>query len=381
MRLLILILLYLIPLFSFGKAIHQERSALWVVRYALGTKTDVDKVISTANDLNISDIFVQVRARGEAFYDSRFESVSTVIKEPFDPLQYMIDQAGKTGVRVHAWVNMFFIWSGNDMPKDPEHLVNYRSEYILRNDGFPDYQSLRAQGCEGFFLDPRIPQIQLDLLNILQEIAERYNISGIHLDYFRYPGLTFSFTPASRTLFMMEYLYDPWLIYNSANQYSNERGYEVFLHADNEYRESLITTITLYLQTITHTIKEINPDLEISIAVKPDPVQAKYRFFQDWLTWLQKKLCDFVVIMNYRTNYEEFDLILRQLQDRQVPPVILVGISTYNQDETAVIRRLRAVKSSEFAGYALFSYNHLSEHKNYLNSIRKELNGRKSNGY
>jgi uncharacterized lipoprotein YddW (UPF0748 family) len=266
------------------------------------------------------------------------------------------------------------------MPEDPNHIVNYRSDYVLRYDLFPEYQNLRAEGYEGFYLDPKVAEIQKDLLNILKELAERYDISGIHLDYFRYPGLAYSFTPASRTLFMIEKLYDPWLIYHSAAQYASERGYEVFLQADNEYRASLIAGISDYLQLITKTIKSIKPDMEISVAVKPDPVQAKHRYFQDWLTWLKKNFCDFVVIMNYRTRDDEFDLIMKQLQDQQIPQMVMVGISTYNQDAAAVLRRLKIVTSDNFAGYVLFSYNHLNEHRTYLNQLRKELTGGGKNG-
>ena len=380
MRLLIIILLYLIPLCSSGKVIHQEqRRALWVVRYALSTKSAVDNIVSTAQTLNINDIFVQVRARGEALYDSRFEPVSALIQEPFDPLQYIIDQTRKTDIRIHAWVNMFYIWSGKKMPENGYHIINKKTDYVLRKDVFPDYQSLRAQGYEGFFLDPKIPQVQADLLNILKELAVRYDISGIHLDYFRYPGLLYSFTPASRTLFMMEKLYDPWMLYYSPSHYSERYGYEVFLYADNEYRESLINAVTDYLQQISHTLKNINKILEISVAVKPDPVQAKHRFFQDWLNWLEKKICDFVVIMNYRTNFDEFEMILKQLQTQQTMAMIVVGISTYNQNENAVIRRLRVVNAGDFSGYALFSYNHLYAHKNYLEKIRLEINGEGKN--
>jgi len=374
MRFLILILLYLIPLCTSGKAVQQERRALWVVRYALSTKKAADQIITTAKSLHITDIFVQVRARGEVFYDSRYEPVSSIIEEPFDPFQYVLDQAHKTNIRVHAWVNMFYVWSGAEMPENKKHVVNHRSAYILRNDVFPDYQSLRTQGYEGFFVDPKVPQIRTDLLIMLKELAERYDISGIHLDYFRYPGLMYSFTPASRTQFMMTHLYDPWLLYHTPEDYSQKYGYEVFLYADNEYRESLREGITDYLKQISQTLKNIRPGLEISVAAKPDYVQAKHRYFQDWMTWLEKGICDFVVIMNYRTKYDEFVMILKQLQEPQVMPMIIVGISTYNQDENAVIRRLRTVKSADFSGYALFSYNYLSEHKNYLEKIRVELN-------
>jgi uncharacterized lipoprotein YddW (UPF0748 family) len=107
--------------------------------------------------------------------------------------------------------------------------------------------------------------------------------------------------------------------------------------------------------------------------VKPDPVQAKHRFFQDWVTWIENKYCDFVVIMNYRTNWNEFDLILKQIKAKHLEKSVMVGISTYNQGPGAVMRRLYTARLSGFAGYSLFSYNYLIENKNYLREIQLKL--------
>jgi uncharacterized lipoprotein YddW (UPF0748 family) len=373
MRLFILVLLYLIPHFSSGNSIHQERSALWVVRYALTTKSSIDKVIATAIELQISDIFVQVRALGETYYSSNLESQSSRVAYNFDPLKYFIDRSRNTGIRIHAWVNMFYSWSGVQFPKNANHIINKRSDYILRNDRFPDYKSLRARGYEGYFLDPKVPVIQKDLLNILKELARGYDISGIHLDYYRYPGLAYSFTPASRTIYMLDEIYDPWSIYRSANKYSYERGYQVFITADKQYRNSLVETLSNYLKYISASIKKINSKIEISVAVKPDPVQAKHRFFQDWSNWIQDKICDFVVIMNYRTDWNEFDQILKQIQNKKIENKVMVGISTYNQSMNAVLRRLTSSRIYGFAGFSLFSYNYLNDNKSYLRELKLKL--------
>jgi len=380
MRLFIIVLLYLIPHFSSGNSIHQERSALWVVRYALTTKSSIDKVVATAIELQISDIFVQVRALGQTYYSSNLESQSSKIARNFDPLKYIIDRSGNTGIRIHAWVNMFYSWSGVQFPENANHIINRRSDYILRNDRFPDYKSLRAMGYEGYFLDPKVPVIQKDLLNILKELAKRYDISGIHLDYYRYPGLAYSFTPASRTIFMLDEIYDPWSIYRSADKYSHERGFQVFINADKKYRKSLIETLSDYLKYISKTIKKINSNIEISVAVKPDPVQAKHRFFQDWVNWVQNKVCDFVVIMNYRTDWNEFDQILKQIQNKKIEKKVMVGISTYNQNTNAVLRRLNTARLYGFAGFSLFSYNYLNDNKRYLLEITMNLSTGELNG-
>ena len=72
--------------------------------------------------------------------------------------------------------------------------------------------------------------------------------------------------------------------------------------------------------------------------------------------------------MNYRTVWEEFELVLKQLDDRELNKKIIVGVSTYNQDVNAVVRRLEAVKSGGYAGYSLFSYNYLNRNINVPSS-------------
>lgn len=377
MRLFLVVLLYLIPHFLIGNTVHGERSALWVVRYAVTTKSDVDRILSTAIELNISDIFFQIRALGHTYYNSQWEPKAASVEDDFDPLEYVIKKSDHSGMRIHAWVNMFYVWAGDQFPENKNHILNKHSDYVLRDGDFPDYKSLRRQGHEGFFLDPKVAAVQDDLLNILREISEYYDLDGIHLDYYRYPSLAYSFTPASRTMYMMEDIYDPWIIYQSAQTYTEQRGYEVFLYADREYRKSLTGTLSNYLEVISKTIKNIQPDLELSVAVKPDPVIAKHRYFQDWLSWLRNDICDFVVIMNYRTDWQEFNSILKQLNDRNLKEKIIVGISTYNQDVGAVLKRLKATKDGGFAGFSLFSYNYLHENKEYLMNLQRQIIARR----
>ena len=373
MRLFFMVLLYLIPQVLLGNTVSKERSALWVVRYAVTTKSDVDRILSTAVELKITDIFFQIRALGHSYYNSQWEPKAKSIENEFDPLDYVIKKSIHTGIRIHAWVNMFYVWAGDRFPDDKNHIIYKNSQYVLRNGEYPDYKSLKLQGHEGYFLDPKVVAVQNDLLLCLEEISKNYDLAGIHLDYFRYPSLAYSFTPASRTILMLNNLFDPWTVYQSSQTYTENRGFEVFLHADKMYRKSLTTTLSNYLKLISNTIKSIQPDLELSVAVKPDPIEAKHRYFQDWIVWLKDDYCDFVAIMNYRTEWQEFNFILEQLKYQNLNDKIIVGISTYNQDEEAVLKRVELVKKDGFAGFSLFSYNHLIENRKYLKNIKQEI--------
>jgi hypothetical protein len=70
--------------------------------------------------------------------------------------------------------------------------------------------------------------------------------------------------------------------------------------------------------------------------------------------------------MNYRTNWQEFINVLALIEDYAVNQKVLVGISTYNQDEKAVRQRMLHVKSGLFLGFSLFSYNHIMKNRSYL---------------
>ncbi len=162
--------------------------------------------------------------------------------------------------------------------------------------------------------------------------------------------------------------------YNFSNEYesnSDDYTYKVQIAGYTSFTSSI--EATNYLRTISISVKKINSEIELSVAVKPDPVIAKHRYFQDWIGWIEKNYCDFVVPMNYKTDWVEFDSVLKQVLNRKIEKKIMIGISTYNQDVLAVMQRLEVVKSDGFAGYSLFSFNHLRDNRTYLNELRHQI--------
>ena len=369
---LIFIILFL-PTLLFSHIYPKSKNAFWVVRDALQNQSEIDDIIQTAVYLNISDIFVQVRALGRTYYTSTKELHIDKLGDKFDPLEAIIKRATLYNIRIHAWVNMFYIWSGNQEPEDKNHVYYLLKQKILRNCTFPTYQDLRTAGIEGYFLDPQSSQVKKYLLNLLLEIADKYELAGVHLDYFRYPGVFYSFTPESRTNFWLQNYYDPLELYCFTDEYVQTRGHDVFRYADRVYRQFLIRTLSDYLEEIKEVLKEKKPNLELSVAVKPDPVEAKHRYFQNWLSWIKSNLCDFVVPMNYRTDMKEFTSILNVITNAGVRDKVIVGISTYNQDVQAVNKRILVVQNGGWSGMSLFSYNHLKNNKNYIEKIRPLL--------
>jgi len=354
----------------FGQEQYPGKRALWVVRDALADSAELDKIVSTAASAGITDIFIQVRALGRSYYRGEIEPRAPFISDAYDPLDLVIKRSESYGIRVHAWINMFYIWSGVQKPVEINHPLNRFPQYLLARENLPDYAELKKSGIEGYFLDPQSNDIQKYLLNVLLEVVDTYLINGLHLDYFRYPDVEYSFTADSRTNFRILHFFDPLKLYYDPEQYVNGHGYAVYQQADKEYRHFLMETLSRYLADIYKSVKEKNKDLDLSVAVKPDPVEAKFRYFQDWQNWIRNQYCDYVVLMNYRTEWNEFVAVMNQLQEVKDREKIIMGISTFNQNESAVQKRLKAVQQAGFGGFALFSYNHLAGNKNYFYNLQ-----------
>ena len=50
----------------------------------------------------------------------------------------------------------------------------------------------------------------------------------------------------------------------------------------------------------------VNPNIELTAAVKPNLYQARERFFQEWDVWIAAGYIDKVLIMNYSKDLKGF---------------------------------------------------------------------------
>ena len=140
-----------------------------------------------------NNIVIQVRGRGDAFYNSKFVPKSSLIKDlDFDPLAYVLPVAKEKGLKVHVWLNAYLLWSSSIKPIQNEHLANTKIEWIDHNQ--LQKKSLkellidnknRKNGFEGIYLSPGHPNVNKYLFKVFKELVDEYDIDGIHLDYIR----------------------------------------------------------------------------------------------------------------------------------------------------------------------------------------------------
>ncbi len=86
-----------------------------------------------AKNGGFNTLIVQVRGRGDAYYDSRYEPRPALLaKQPasFDPLELMVERAHRAGLKVHAWVNVNLV-SDAEPPAARQHIVYLHPEWLM----------------------------------------------------------------------------------------------------------------------------------------------------------------------------------------------------------------------------------------------------------
>ncbi|MBD5325698.1 MAG: family 10 glycosylhydrolase [Bacteroides sp.] len=131
----------------------------------------------------INAVFFQVRPRADALYKSDIEPWSrfltgTVGQAPdpyWDPLEFMVREAHARGMELHAWLN----------PYRAPTVEEYTS--LPANDLLLTEPNRFVRYDKGYYFDPSM-QANRDLIcRIVADIAERYNVDGIHFDDYFYP--------------------------------------------------------------------------------------------------------------------------------------------------------------------------------------------------
>lgn len=151
-----------------------------------GLTDALDDMVKTG----INTVFFQVKPDGTALWRSDILPWSNVLtgvvgKNPgYDPLAFMLREAHKRGIKVHAWLNPYRV--SMDAKPQTADVLNHTlmsspaSVYALH----PDW--IRTAG-DRFVLDPGLPEVRNWITSIVEEIVKNYDVDGIQFDdYFYY---------------------------------------------------------------------------------------------------------------------------------------------------------------------------------------------------
>ena len=192
-----------------------EVRALWVTRSSLTTAATITTLVTTAHQQGFNTLLVQVRGRGDAYFSSTLEPrAADLARQPaaFDPLAAVLTEARARGIRVHAWVSLNLVSSAAELPASPDHLVYRHPEWLMvpraiaqevarLDPGNPAYVGKIARwtraehdSIEGLYATPLQPDAAAYAARVVGDLARRYELDGVHLDYARYPNQQFDYS-------------------------------------------------------------------------------------------------------------------------------------------------------------------------------------------
>lgn len=281
-------------------------------------KQEYISLLDRLKNVGINTVMIQVRPESDAFYKSNISPWSRFLtgkqgNDPgYDPLQFILEESHKRGVKVHAWLNPYRASIYDDISStSPSNPINTHRDWVIKYQG-------------KWYYDPGKPEVTKYISDVVAEIVENYQVDGIHFDDYFYPGPGF---PDSNTF----------------NQYGSGS-------IDNWRRANINNMV----KTVRDRIKSINSNVVFGIS--PAGIWRNYsndsngsrtsggesynKQYADTRYWIKNGLVDYVVPQVYwRIGHPKADYATLvkwwsdQVRGTGVDLYIGQGIYKHGQDE------------------------------------------------
>ena len=362
---------------------QDEVRALWVVRTTLTSPSAIATMVSAAKNGGFNTLLVQVRGRGDAYFQQGIEPRPASLAAPpaFDPLATTIARAHEAGMQVHAWININLIASAVDLPAAREHVVYRHPEWLMvpraladelltvdpRSPGYVGrlarYARARPSEVEGLYLSPVSADSVAYTTSIVRDIAQRYDVDGVHLDYIRYPTSEFDYSRDTLAAFRGSVAGDLAV--------ADLRRYDARVSAGEplvltqalpeRWRAFRAARLTALLTSLRTNLKAVKPSAVVSVAVVPDPREAATHRLQDWRGWLDTGLVDVICPMAYTTDAGVFATQIAGAKQIAGAHPLWAGIGAYRLSSDQIVDNVQAARRLGVGGIILFSYDSLAD--------------------
>jgi uncharacterized lipoprotein YddW (UPF0748 family) len=359
-----------------------EVRALWVLRSSLTSPAAIATLVKTAHDHGFNTLLVQVRGRGDAYYSSALEPrAADLARQPasFDPLAATLDEAHAAGLRVHAWINVALISSAVELPAAREHLVYEHPEWLMVpraiaqdlaqvEPSSPAYIGKLARwtrgeldAVEGLYASLLLPNAASHAEAVIADVAKRYAVDGIHLDYLRYPNEQFDYSRFAIAQFRAEIR--PHLDAATRRELDERESVDLFAYPDRfpddwrAFRRTRLSALMLRLRTAVRTAR---PSALVTAAVAPEAQDAFDHRLQDWRGWVEGGLVDAICPMAYTTDAVRFTQQIEEVRRIAGARAVWAGIGSYRLTPEQTVDNILTARRLGAAGFVLFSYDSLT---------------------
>jgi uncharacterized lipoprotein YddW (UPF0748 family) len=342
---------------------QRETRALWVSRWDFAEHPDPQAIVDRAAEAHLNVIFFQVRGQADAMYPSSLEPWAGELggslgQDPgWDPLAELISAAHAKDIEVHAWLNVYPVWMGSAPPPastEPQHMYHdftarYGQDWLLWQGSQP-----MSLGGEGYLTaNPAHPAVAERVVEVCEDLLERYPLDGLHLDYIRYADRQFSEDPVS----------------NQA--YAEARAANPGLSRADWQRDQ----VTRLVQRVRDEALPVRPGARLTATAWPvyqdhwswfrgnDGYSAMY---QDSQRWAREGLVAGITPMTYGMTLDahpdRFEILTRDYVEGSRPGGVIAGIGADYASFAEIEARIDIAREAGADGQALFSFRALEEH-------------------
>ncbi len=348
------------PPFSVDPA--QEMRAGWVSYIELNTAlmassteaqlcTKLDGILDTFEQFRLNTMYLHVRANSDAYYVSSYfkpaVAAEKFLEKGFDPLSYMITEAHRRKIAVHAWVNPYRIG------KDATYAVH----------DMPTFTDARNY----HYYVPSAAATQRLILDGIRELVNNYAIDGVQYDDYFYPSGTLE----NGTIYS----------YESADYAAYQKSGGKLSIAD--WRRAAVDSLVAATYTVVKA-KSKNLIFGISPAINADATfNNLYANPKKWLA--ESGYVDYICPQVY-TGFEHSGNPFHKAVDqwlsypRHASVKLYIGIATYKagllndpyakngaaewkNNDDILKRSVNTVREKNISGFALYSYSYLAPDK------------------
>ncbi|MTJ53388.1 family 10 glycosylhydrolase [Anabaena sp. UHCC 0253] len=354
-----------------------EIRSVWLDRGTIvkaGNEAELAKIFDKLAQSGINTIFLETINASYPIYPSQIAPQQNPLIRDWDPLASAVKLAHARGMELHAWVWVFA--AGNSAHNK---LINASPDYLgpvlAANPDWANYDNkgnIIPIGQTKPFFDPANPQVREYLLKLYTEIATRYQVDGIHLDYIRYPfqdpfvGRTYGYGKAAREQFQQQTGIDPLDI--SPSQRELWQKWTAFRTQQ----------VDSFVSELSKTLRQKRKNLILSVAVFPLPeYERMQKIQQHWEVWARRGDIDLIVPMTYALDTPRFQRLAQPwISSTKLGATLLVpGIRLLSLPSIGAFDQLQLIRDLPVSGYALFA----AENFNYeLEQIFNSTQGRKN---